>query len=103
MFKDITLSKKEQAMFDLRKKQLQIALETKTNKKDTETYKLPEMYDDDEGGMIDVKKRHDALYKRYEDVKEDLREEEIWESEQVKKSKVQFRTDAEREAALAKK
>lgn len=81
---------------------MQIAMETKGNKKDTETYQLPEMYDD-EDGMVNVRKRHDVLYKRYEDVKEDLREEEIWESEQVKKSKVQFRTDAEKEAALAKR
>ena len=77
-------------------------METSENKQDTESYQLPEMYDD-EDGMVNVKKRHDVLYKRYEEVKEDPREEEIWESEQVKKSTVHFRTDAEREAALAKR
>lgn len=86
MFKGLKLTEKEQAMLDLRKKQLQIALETKTNKRDTDAYKLPEMYDED--GMVDIKKRHEVLYKRYEEVKEDLREEEVWENEQVKKSKV---------------
>ena len=56
------------------------------------------MYDED--GMVDIKKRHEVLYKRYEEVKEELREEEVWENEQVKKSKVQYRSNQENEQAL---
>jgi pre-mRNA-splicing factor ATP-dependent RNA helicase DHX16 len=102
MFKGVQLGKKEQAMFELRKRQLQIAMETKGNTKDTEAYQLPEMYDDDDG-MVNVQKRHEVLYKRYQDVKEDLREEEVWENEQVKKAKVQFSNEFDRDTALKKR
>lgn len=86
MFDKTKLTDIEKKEFELKEKQLRIAMETKNNCADTEVYRLPDQYEN-EDGKIDYKKKHGVLFNRYNEVKHEPKEEEIWEKKQIERSK----------------
>ncbi|KAJ2907779.1 hypothetical protein GGI21_003546, partial [Coemansia aciculifera] len=96
MFKGQTLTDKEVKDLEYKKELLRLAVERKNVSDETDTYAMPEDYIT-EKGKIDRKKKHDALFKRYEDPDARrskhggapvLTEQQQWEQQQVNKSKL---------------
>jgi len=94
MFAGIETTQKEKQLFEMKKKQLELAEKTRANISDVEVYKLPEMFDED--GSLDLKKKHKVLYERYQDVKLDEKEDEVWEKKQVGNASMSYLTEEER-------
>ncbi|KAJ2574415.1 hypothetical protein GGH95_003907, partial [Coemansia sp. RSA 1836] len=96
MFKGQALTDKELKDLEYKKELLRLAVERKNVSDETDTYAMPEDYIT-EKGKIDRKKKHDALFRRYEDpdarrTKQGgapaLTEQQLWEQQQVDKSKL---------------
>ncbi|KAJ2742957.1 hypothetical protein GGI20_004115 [Coemansia sp. BCRC 34301] len=96
MFKGQKLTDKEVRALDHKKELLRLAEERKNISDETDTYAMPEDYIT-EKGKIDRKKKHDTLFKRYEDPdarrgKQSgvpaLTEQQLWEQQQVGKGKL---------------
>lgn len=92
MFEGVELTEKEKALFELRKKQLKLAEDTRNNNTDTDTYQLPQTYEDEEGA-VDLKKKYKTMYERYDESNKQSfgnRDEEAWEKDQVNKAQLKF-------------
>lgn len=50
---------------------------------------MPDAYED-EDGRKDKEKKDKLLFGRYEDTKDEVNENELWEKEQIQKSKMKF-------------
>lgn len=85
MFAGAKLTQAEQQMRSLSEKQYQMALETRNNAADIEAYRPPELYENDEG-KIDFKKKANALFARYNEVKSEPKDDEIWERKQIERA-----------------
>jgi pre-mRNA-splicing factor ATP-dependent RNA helicase DHX16 len=77
MFKGMKLTEMEKKLFELKIKQFKMAVDTKNNTTDIDVYKPPDQYETEEG-KIDFKKKANIIFARYNEVKPDLRDEEIW-------------------------
>lgn len=87
------LTKTEVVNKQLREKQLKLALEIKNNTPDTELFRLPEAYEN-EDGKIDFKKKANVINQRYQDVKPEPRESDMWEQNQIIKTQVKAKGSA---------
>lgn len=86
MFKGVKLTETEQLLMNLKEKQFNMALDTKNNTSEVDMYKPPEQYET-EDGKIDFRKKANIIFSRYNEVKPDLKDEEIWEQKQIQRSK----------------
>jgi pre-mRNA-splicing factor ATP-dependent RNA helicase DHX16 len=86
MFVGTKLTETEELLMQLREKQFNMALDTKNNTSEVEMYKPPEQYET-EDGKIDFRKKANIIFSRYNEVKPDLKDEEIWEQKQIQRSK----------------
>lgn len=86
MFAGMKLTETEELLFKLKEKQFNMALDTKNNTSEVEMYKPPEQYET-EDGKIDFRKKANIIFSRYNEVKPDLKDEEIWEQKQIQRSK----------------
>ena len=59
-----------------------MAVETRNNTADVEVYRPPDVYET-EDGKIDFKKKANAIFNRYKEVKPEPKEDEIWERKQI--------------------
>ncbi|GJJ74976.1 pre-mRNA-splicing factor ATP-dependent RNA helicase DHX16 [Entomortierella parvispora] len=85
LFDASELTKKEREDLEYKKELLRLAEERMSIKDTYDGYHMPEDYITEKGKM-DSKKKHDALYKRYEEEpgKEFISEQDQWEQQQVK-------------------
>ncbi len=86
MFQGAKMTQMEDRLFKLREKQFQMAVETKNNTNEVETYRMPEAYET-EDGKIDFKKKANIIFSRYQEVKAEPKDEEVWERRQIEKTK----------------
>ncbi|KAJ1805279.1 hypothetical protein LPJ77_004313, partial [Coemansia sp. RSA 2523] len=96
LFRNQRLTEKEVSDLEYKRELLRLAEERRNISDETGGYAMPDDYIT-EKGKIDRKKKHDALFKRYEDVDANkttkgdapvLSEQEQWERQQINKSKV---------------
>ncbi|KAJ2134081.1 hypothetical protein IW136_004772, partial [Coemansia sp. RSA 678] len=96
LFQNQRLTEKEVSDLEYKRELLRLAEERRNISDETDGYAMPDDYIT-EKGKIDRKKKHDALFKRYEDVDANkttkgdapvLSEQEQWERQQINKSKV---------------
>ena len=86
LFTGAKLTEKEQLVKNLQEKQYQMAVDMKKNNSDVDMYRPPENYET-EDGKIDFKKKASVLFARYQDTRNEPREEEIWEQNQINRNK----------------
>jgi len=77
----IELTDMEKEMAGLDQKLLQLAKKRKQRESKVQMYQMPDAYEDEEG-RIRTDKKKAVLLKRYEDVKTEMTEQEIWEETQ---------------------
>ncbi|KAJ2498249.1 hypothetical protein GGH96_004453 [Coemansia sp. RSA 1972] len=96
LFQNQRLTEKEVSDLEYKRELLRLAEERRNISDETDGYAMPDDYIT-EKGKIDRKKKHDVLFKRYEDVATNrttkgdapvLSEQEQWERQQINKSKV---------------
>ena len=86
MFAGMKLTKAEINARKLKEKQYQMAIEMKNNNTDTDVYRLPESYENEEGN-VDLRKKANVIFGRYNEVKAEPKDEEIWEKKQIERAK----------------
>lgn len=89
MFGDRELTEEEKRVNKLNQEIYDLALQQKSKTSDVETYHMPDSYEDEEG-KLDKEKKYSALYKRYEEVKVEMTEQQLWEKAQIEKATVHF-------------
>lgn len=87
MFSGMKLTSAEINERKLREKQFKMAIDMKNNNTDVEVYRPPETYET-EDGKIDFKKKANVIFGRYNEVKAEPKDEEIWEKKQIERAKV---------------
>ena len=86
LFKDIKLTEQENKMIEMME-EIYKMVDTQRNKKiDVEAYHIPTAYED-EDGRTDKNKKFKVLHDRYEEVKVELNEHELWEKGQIDRAK----------------
>lgn len=102
LFEGIELTAKERAIFELKKKQLKLAEDTRNNNTETDVYQLPETYEEDDG-KVDLRKKYKTMYERYDEESKNNfgnKDEEAWEKDQVQKASLKFGSKAEKELSF---
>ena len=89
IFKGVELTDIEKKMNDVDKKIYELAQKRKQKEMNVQLYHMPETYEDESGHAISDKRKA-ALYKRYEEEKTELTEQEIWEQTQNDKTSMNF-------------
>lgn len=89
MFGDRELTEEERRVNKLNEEIYKLALEQRSKTANVESYVMPDSYEDAEG-KIDKEKKYSALYKRYEEAKVELTEQQLWEKSQIDKATVHF-------------
>ena len=89
MFGDRELTEEERRVNMLNEEIYKLAMEQKTKTTNVDSYVMPDSYEDDEG-KLNKDKKYGALYKRYEEAKVELTEQQLWEKAQIDKATVHF-------------
>jgi hypothetical protein len=82
VFDGVKLTKTEEKLHQYSKDMYECALKTKKDVEEVDSYQLPETYDGD--GQLDNRKRHKVIYERYDEIKQEPKEEDIWAEQQLK-------------------
>lgn len=86
LFKGVELTDMEKQMMSLDKKIYDLAKKRKQKENNLQLYKMPDTYEDEKGRA----NKKNVLFKRYEEEKTELTEQEIWEKTQDQKTHVGF-------------
>lgn len=89
IFKGVELTESELKMSELDKRIYELAKKRREKEQKVEYYMMPDDYRD-EDGRVQVDKKRQVLYKRYEEAKTELTEQEQWEKTQDDKTGMHF-------------
>jgi len=91
MFGSEILTEEEIKVNKLNQEIYELALRQQGKTRDVQQYKMPDAYEDEEG-KIDKDKKYKALYSRYEEEKQEMNENELWEKRQIDRANMHFGT-----------
>jgi pre-mRNA-splicing factor ATP-dependent RNA helicase DHX16 len=83
LFGDMPRTQQEMEALELKRKILEMAKAKDRFDDEVKGYRMPESYDED-GGMLDTKRRDAALHTRYQEEEEFKTEQELWEEQQAR-------------------
>jgi len=89
LFGDQILTEEEIGINKLNQEIYELALKQQTKTKDVQQYKMPDTYENEEG-KLDKEKKYKVLYNRYEDEKQELNENQLWEKGQIDRASMHF-------------